>query len=263
MTVRVCASLAVCLLYLLVEWRYNRRARLEVLLKHLRDQQSVAARLAGGMQRLQVHVVAEPGARVVLGTSIEQPSEISGTPDLTSEAFTVRADDGRLFAIPAGAPLRMKPLAGARRNVTETITKASGAIEQRYTFELGADVPFDLLAKIPVASSDEGPFRTPPAPQELAPVDSRYVAGSSLASLTEVSDPLPPDRRLLWFWVVGVHALLLLASTLDAEFEQLWGFGVVATLGFVAFNWFTADAPVPLPDELHALEERGRPKLPS
>jgi len=262
-TVRLAASLAACVLYLLVEWRYNRRARLEVLLNHLREKASVAARLASGVQRLQVRVVAEPGARVVLGTSVEQPSEISGTPDLTSEGFTVRSEDGRLFAIPAGARLRMKPLAGARRNVTETITKASGAIEQRYTFELGPDVPFELLAKVPVVSSDDGPFRTPPASVELAPFEAQYLAGSSLASFTEASEPLPPDRRRLWFWVVGVHAVLLLASLHDEEFQQLWGFGVVATVGLVALNWFTADSPEPLPSEVRELEELQRPKLPS
>src|SRR5262245_38919307 len=126
MTVRLAVSLAACVLYLLVEWRYNRRARLEVLLNHLREKAKVAARHAAGVQRLLVRVVGEPGARIVLGTSIEQPSEISGTPDLTSEAFSVRTEDGRLFAIRAGARLRMRPLAGARRNVIETITKASG-----------------------------------------------------------------------------------------------------------------------------------------
>ncbi len=115
--------------------------------------------LSPGPATFCVRVVASDGRRTSIGTSIENPNELSGEPVLTTEAFEIEIVWGGRFAIEAGKPLKVNAFAGAHRTLVDSVTTESGKVEQRFSFEVpGADT-FMLSCVVPERAGGDGPFR--------------------------------------------------------------------------------------------------------
>lgn len=113
-----------------------------------------------GTVRLRVHVVGE--GNVNLGSSVEASDSVSGAPTLESTAFVVEDERGQRFSIGEKSELRVRTLAGARRNLLESVTKEGGGIAQRFSFEVEPSATFVLQGKLPEASESGGAFREGP-----------------------------------------------------------------------------------------------------
>lgn len=113
-----------------------------------------------GTVRIRVHVVGE--GSVNLGSSTESADSVSGAPTLESTAFVVEDDQGQRFSIAEKTELRVRTLAGARRNLLESVTKEGGGIAQRFSFEVDPSATFVLQAKFPETKDSQGAFREGP-----------------------------------------------------------------------------------------------------
>lgn len=114
----------------------------------------------GGITRIRVHVVGD--ASVNLGSSIESADSVSGAPTLETTAFVVEDEKGQRFAIAEHSELRVRTLAGARRNLLESVTKEGGGIAQRFSFQVDPSATFVLEAKFPEVLGSQGAFREGP-----------------------------------------------------------------------------------------------------
>jgi hypothetical protein len=252
---RVGVPLSLGFLYLVVERRHNERARLDARVRDLRAAKAIQARLASGCRILRVRVVGESGKPVNLGSSTEDPQGISGRPTLQTEQLTLRADDGRIFSVPAGRRMRIEALPGARRNVVDTVTTGSG-VEQRYSFELTPEQPFEIFGIPPPRAAEAGPFRTADAAEVLAPCESEYVAGASLRSLTEPPSDTTPLVEHYWSWAVGGTLLGCVVWNVPEAGALLWGAAVAVGVLWTAVMWFTAESVDASSSELEELQRR-------
>lgn len=113
-----------------------------------------------GTVRLRVHVVGE--GSVNLGSSTESADSVSGAPTLETVPFVVEDERGQRFSIAEKTELRVRSLAGARRNLLESITKEGGGIAQRFSFEVDPSATFVLQARFPETKDSPGAFREGP-----------------------------------------------------------------------------------------------------
>jgi hypothetical protein len=115
--------------------------------------------LTPGQAAFRVHVVVPSGEeRVSIGTSIENPNELSGEPTLTTNTFEVETAPGKRLVINGGERLKVNALAGAHRKLVDSITNEAGRVEQRFSFEIGEATTFVLSCTVSDAQS-EAPFR--------------------------------------------------------------------------------------------------------
>ena len=114
--------------------------------------------LTPGAAVFRVHVVAPAGARVSLGTSIEDSNSLSGEPMLTTEAFDVETASGVRMSVPPRAQLKVNSFAGAHRKLVDSVTTESGGVQQRFSFEVAETDTF-LLSCVVAAPVGDGPFR--------------------------------------------------------------------------------------------------------
>ena len=171
----------------------------------------------GGIGKIRVHVVG--GGHVNLGSSIESAESLSGTPTLQTAAFLVEDDGGQRFSISAGATLSVRRLGGARRNLLESITKETGGVDQRFSFEVDPQATFVLKATFPEVKESQGAFREGPlaleGPLEINPnVDvERAEMGCMVYPVLVVGAALAIyPTELFWEvcgWVAWTLAMLL------------------------------------------------------
>lgn len=140
---------------------------------------------------LSLRVVGEaPWVR--LGDSVEASiAEASAEPLIVSSGFTLVDDQGRSYSVPAGSPVQIRAVDGARRAPIEGIT-SQGALRPRLSF----DVPPDAVL-YSAARPDHPPnagYRGPPS--LLAEPGSDLVLSGS-AALTQGSGSAFPGCWLL------------------------------------------------------------------
>jgi hypothetical protein len=184
---------------------------------------------------VKVESVAE---RVSIGSSVEDPADMSATPTLTSNAFVVVDEQGHKFAIREGEEMTVLSLPGARRNLVEAVTTETG-VDQRYSFELGPEQSFFILGTAhghPAA----GPFRDG-APVELEPMDEQYLVGDRQGDVPPRFTGNPGCGRSVSTVVLGMNIIAACAWPLPYVGRAYWAFaffvGVAALFIHSAEVW--------------------------
>ncbi|MDI1448756.1 hypothetical protein [Polyangium sp. 6x1] len=130
--------------------------------------------LSPGLARLRVRVVDAGGAQLVnLGTSAETADNLSGAPELDTASVLLTDDGGRSFRMPAEKRLKVHSFGGARRNLTESVTREDGGVQQRFSFEVAPTQSFVLTCALPEALAASHPFRNTDEAIELLPAGGK------------------------------------------------------------------------------------------
>jgi hypothetical protein len=103
-----------------------------------------------------LHAVGD-GPWVVLGISHESSFDnVSANPEVTSEGFSLRDENGAVLQVPKGTKVTIRGLDGARRAPLDALT-SGGEVKPRFTFEVPPDLA--LYTFDPHAKRSIGPYR--------------------------------------------------------------------------------------------------------
>ncbi|MDI1476018.1 hypothetical protein [Polyangium sp. y55x31] len=165
----------VALAYGVAAFRESGRVRREnVRRASVGDEVRAPGDLSPGLARLRVRVVDAGAPLVNLGTSVESADNLSGAPELDTVDVLLADDSGRSFRMPSGKRLKVHSFGGARRNLTESVTREDGGIDQRFSFEVASTQSFVLACKLPETSAGSHPFRNAEDAIELLPAVERF-----------------------------------------------------------------------------------------
>ncbi len=154
-------------------WRESRRVKREN--ERLAEQEKsdrAPMDVRPGPARLRVRVAGE-AIRMNLGTSVESAENLSGAPELESTETVLVDDTGRRFRLPAGQKLKVRSFDGARRNLTESVTRADGGVSQRFSFEVAPGQSFVITCVLPEIPSAH-PFRNTGEALDLQPDGDQF-----------------------------------------------------------------------------------------
>jgi hypothetical protein len=206
---------------------------------------------------LKVCVLADSVEHVRIGTSIESPESISGTPTLITDPVVLveqafDASDGppppsvrpgRLVRLRTGASLRIEALPGARRSPLEIETTASG-VRHHYSFEIPRGMVFWIWGEI-VRQEPTGPFRDDMtcdlAPFADGPRSERYTASATRGALLHELDAqaLGLPAALVMAGIVFVLSFIPYAGPV------LWGLGIALFALIIFVEWRSARDAAP------------------
>jgi len=159
-------------------WRESGRVKRENARLAEREKSDRApADLRPGPARLRVHV-ADDAVMTNLGTSVETTESLSGAPELESTETVLVDATGRRLRLPGGQKLKIHSFGGARRNLTESITREDGGVSQRFSFEVSPTQSFVLACVLPEIASSH-PFRNTGEAIDLQPDGERFEINPS------------------------------------------------------------------------------------
>lgn len=131
--------------------------------------------LRPGLARLRVRVVESGQVSLVnLGTSVETAESLSGAPELDTADVLLVDEGGRGFRLPEGKRLKVHSFGGARRHLTESLTREDGGVNQRFSFEVASTQSFVLACQVPEAVAGSHPFRSAGDALDLLPAGDRF-----------------------------------------------------------------------------------------
>jgi hypothetical protein len=159
-------------------WRESARVKRENERRAEREKSDRGpADLRPGPARLRVRVAGE-AALTNLGTSVESAENLSGAPELESIETVLVDDAGRRLRLPPGQKLKVHSFGGARRNLTESVTREDGGVSQRFSFEVAPTQSFVLGCVLPEIASTH-PFRNTGEAVDLKPDGEQFEINPS------------------------------------------------------------------------------------